>query len=417
MTMRSRFLLGPLLALASLLGWPQQVGQARPVAIPVAQACAGVHQDVSRPLPDLGAAEYVRMDGQATGYLGGLYPDGSNVPPPAHAAAGLEAAAQIVPLSADGDPDPIAGRIVMISVGMSNTRIEFQAFIDLGYRDPDINPFLTIVNASQGGQTADLWVDPVASTWVEVDARLRQAGVTPMQVQVVWVKQTLPHGGDFPGKARRLQAALGDIVRNLKARYPNVRIVFLSSRTRSYLYDIGISPEPTAFETGFAVRWLIEDQINGDPSLNFDPGKGEVVAPFLAWGPYLWIDGMNPRSDALVWTPEDLIQDCTHPSPSGEVKVANLLMSFFKTDRLATGWFLARSAQPSPEPTQVPTEASTPRPARTTSPTPRPTATVSPRIIDDPTPGTRSAGTALIGGGVMVFALVAGHLLQRARRG
>jgi hypothetical protein len=63
-----------------------------------------------------------------------------------------------------------------------------------------------------------------------------------------------------------------------------------------------------------------------------------VVAPYLSWGPYLWIDGENPRSDGRTWLASDLLQDCTHPSPTGIQKVVDMLMQFFKTDS-TTNWF------------------------------------------------------------------------------
>ncbi|HET7011186.1 MAG TPA: hypothetical protein VFI11_10455 [Anaerolineales bacterium] len=373
------------------------------------EVCAGVHRDVSLPLPQLEAAEYIRMDGRATGYVGGLYPNGSNVPSAAHAAAALEAAARITPLNSQGDPDPSGGRIVLISVGMSNAQMEFQGFMDLGHGDPEINPSLTITNGALSGQTADRWVNSEALAWTELDARLERAEVTHLQVQVAWVKQTLLGGGDFPDKARELQAALGDIVRNLKSRFPNLRIAFLSSRTRSFLYDRGISPEPVAFETGFAVRWLIEEQINGEAELNFDPERGEVVAPVLVWGPYLWVDGMNPRPDGLIWTPEDLTEDCTHPSPGGREKVAGLLMAFFKTDPLAAGWFLAARAQPSFEPPSTPTEAATARPTAAASPTAHPAAT-RPASTDGDDPSSVATVAALL-----AILLVGGYLWIRSR--
>jgi hypothetical protein len=85
---------------------------------------------------------------------------------------------------------------------------------------------------------------------------------------------------------------------------------------------------------------LIEAQINGDPELNYNPALGPVVAPYLSWGPYLWIDGTNPRSDGMVWTQDDLGNDCVHPSASGNAKVAAQLLAFFKSDSTTQSWFL-----------------------------------------------------------------------------
>jgi len=311
-----------------------------------AGACPGQHRDVSLPLTDLGPANYRRMDGQTTEFTGGLYPDGSNVRPPVHEAAGQALAAHIVPRGPDGTEDSANGRIVLISLGMSNTQSEFQNLMDRTHRNPEVNPQLVLVNGALGGQTADRWIDSNARAWQEAELRLTQQGVTPLQVQAAWVKQTLARGGPFPAKALELQADLLAIVHNLHDRYPNLKIVFLSSRTRSYLYDRGLSPEPAAFETGFSVKWLIQAQIEGDPALNFDPGSGPVVAPFLTWGPYLWIDGENPRSDGMTWTAQDLAEDCTHPSSEGNDKVGEMLLAFFLNDTLAAGWFGAAGSGP-----------------------------------------------------------------------
>jgi hypothetical protein len=157
---------------------------------------------------------------------------------------------------------------------------------------------------------------------------------------VAWIKQTVTRGGNFPDRAKELQGYLTTIVQQLKTRYPNLKLVYLSSRTRSYTYERGLSPEPVAFETGFAVKWLIEQQINDDSALNFDPAKGDVLAPYLSWGPYLWIDGENVRSDGRVWLAEDMAEDCTHPSASGNQKVAEMLYEFFMTDS-TSAWFRA----------------------------------------------------------------------------
>jgi len=318
-----------------------------------ATACTGTFTSVSQPLNDLGANEYVRLGDGPTGFTGGLYSGGTNARPETHEASGVALAQQVTPLDVIGNPDP-AGKIAMISVGMSNSAAEFREFIRLAEVDPEVNPQLVIVNGAQPGQTADAWVDPNAATWQTVDSRLTEAGVTTQQVQIAWVKQTLTGAGDFPAKAQTLQTDLEVIARNLKSRYPNLKLAYYSSRTRSYTYWNGLSPEPVAFETGFAVKWMIEQQINGDADLNFDPASGPVMAPFLSWGPYLWIDGTNPRSDGLTWPQADLVQDCTHPSDSGELKVANQLLAYFKNDTTASPWFLTNTASsPDTSPEQV----------------------------------------------------------------
>lgn len=311
------------------------------------ESCQGQFISVSKPLTDLGQEEYVRLDSGPTGFTGGLYPDGANVRPPAHNAAGLSIAGQITPLDASGKPDPVNGKIVLISIGMSNASMEFTNFRRLANADQAINPKLIIVNGAQGGQTSNKWIDPEAETWSNLLDRLEKARVTAEQVQVAWVKQAQKGAGDFPEKSLSLQNDLEEIARNLKSKFPNIKIAYHSSRTRSYRYWQGLSPEPTAFETGFAVKWMIEKQINGDPSLNFDPDLGSVVAPYLSWGPYLWIDGMNPRSDGLTWPQEDLAKDCIHPALSARQKVAEQLLSFFKSDETASPWFLG-SPEPSP---------------------------------------------------------------------
>ena len=54
----------------------------------------------------------------------------------------------------------------------------------------------------------------------------------------------------------------------------------------------------------------------------------------------MWTDGMRGRADGLVWNREDCGPDGTHPAPSGQRKVAELLLQFFKTDETAKVWFL-----------------------------------------------------------------------------
>jgi hypothetical protein len=288
------------------------------------------------PLTDLAAGDY-------KGEPGGLYPEKRNTPPAGHAAAGLKLARTIVPLNASGEP-AAGGKIVLLSVGMSNATQEFQAFQRLAAKDASLNPRLVIVDGAQGGQTASVTAQPDANYWTVNAARLKSAGVTAAQVQAVWIKQANARPtAAFPTEARKLQADLAATLHNLHAKFPNLKIAYLSSRTYGGYATTTLNPEPHAYETGFAVKWLIADQIAGKTELQYAGGRDEVRAPWIAWGPYLWTDGTKGRADGLVWQADDCRQDGTHPSESGQRKVAELLLRFLKTEPTAKPWFLKTS--------------------------------------------------------------------------
>ncbi len=93
------------------------------------------------------------------------------------------------------------------------------------------------------------------------------------------------------------------------------------------------------------MKWLLEGQIAGEDTLNYDVGQGAVVAPWLAWGPYLWADGLNPREgDGLTWECADFSTDGTHPATGARVKVSNMLLEFFRTDGTAQPWYVSSTA-------------------------------------------------------------------------
>jgi hypothetical protein len=144
----------------------------------------------------------------------------------------------------------------------------------------------------------------------------------------------------FPADAEAYRDQLAVVVRNAMDLYPNLQVAYLSSREYGGYNTSGRpSPEPLAYENGFGVKWLIGDQIAGDMSLNPDARRGSVEAPWLAWGPYLWADGLNPRRDGLVWECGDFRSDGTHPSSDGAAKVATSLIDFFTETQTAAPWF------------------------------------------------------------------------------
>lgn len=315
------------------------------------------------PLNDLGSGTYL-------GFEGGLYPEGSNSMPAKHAEEGLERARAIQPLNRDGQAHP-DGRYVFLSIGMSNTSMEFcralglhhdtdgvtcepYSFMGLSSSDSSVNHAdLFLLNGARGGQVAERWSSPTAEIYDRIrDELLIQHNLSESQVQVIWLKVANGDVGDDPSlpsdqaDAYVLLSYLGDVVRALKVRYPNLQQVFLSSRIYAGYATRDLSPEPYAYESGFAVKWLIEaqiEQMEGDGEL-IDPRAGDLnydtVAPWVAWGPYTWADGTSPRSDGLVWQQQDFGNDGTHPSVYGREKVAHMLLQFFKNSPLTRCWFL-----------------------------------------------------------------------------
>ena len=279
------------------------------------------------------------------GYQGGLYPNGSNYKPTDHGNAGMVLASQHVkPLDTNGNYDPVNGKIVLLSIGMSNTSQEFTRFMQIANTSGILNPKLQIVNGAQGGQHINIIIDSTAQFWTNVETRLRQNGVSVNQVQVIWFKQAEANVTDttFPGYANSLKAKLKTALNIIQNKYSNVKLCYVSSRIYAGYATTNLNPEPIAYYSGWSVKWLIEDQINGDTLINY--WGNNPKSPWLAWGPYIWADGLVPRLDGLIWRcPIDYANDGVHPSDSGRNKVGNMLFNFFSTDSTSRVWFLDNS--------------------------------------------------------------------------
>jgi hypothetical protein len=290
------------------------------------------------PLTDLGTGKY-------QGYEGGLYPGGKNERPQEHEAAGLGLAKEVTPRDADGEPNP-DGKIVLLSIGMSNTSQASQGFAKRLASFAERNPRLVFVNGAQGGMTAFRIQNPEdggsgTQYWSAVDKALKNAGVTREQVQVIWIKQADagPSQG-FPAYAKTLQSELAKIVQLLPLRFPNVKLCYLSSRTYGGFATTKLNPEPYAYESGFSVKWLIEQQLSGDKALNYDPARGKAMAPWLSWGPELWANGAKKNRAGVNYEVGDFAKDGTHHSAAGMEKLGRHLLDFFRSDATTRTWFL-----------------------------------------------------------------------------
>ena len=303
------------------------------------------------PLTDMGDSTYF-------GFPGGLY-SGGNVMPQAHADAGRAFAAAVEPLDTNGDPDP-DGKYVLLDIGHSNTELVFcdagaldmillcpsYSFTGQAMADPDVDKTnLALVRGGCCGGEASLMQSPGDGDYERLLTRLSIEGLSEQQVQVVWaqlgaaVPITLPQRD---AGAHRMVRWMGNVMGAFRSRYPNLRLVFFTSDVFGGYAD----REPVHYEYGFAMKWLIQAQIdqmaNGGTIVDVRAGdlNYNTAVPWIAWGPYLWADGVNARSDGILWGREDY-DDPVHLDPGGVKKAAGLLLTFFKTSPQARCWFVA----------------------------------------------------------------------------
>ena len=281
-----------------------------------------------------------------TGMMGGLYPNGLNDLPTAHKEAGLDMAAQVQCLDQNGNTNDANGKVVWLSIGMSNTTQETAEFITLANDFRGKNPALTLVNGAVGGMTASTISNPTDPDykvyWDSVSIRLARANVSEEQVQIIWLKEANAVQNSSPWSYYdSLYVQYKRILNDLKIRFPNVKLCYLSSRISGRYASINLNPEPYSYLQGWVIKQLIEDQINGDPELTYR--GSESNSPWLSWGIYMWSNGDIPQEsnpNVFFECPIDFADDGTHPSTEGSIKVGELLLDFFSTDITTSSWFM-----------------------------------------------------------------------------
>lgn len=302
------------------------------------------------PINDLGRRTY-------RGAQGGLFPGGLNTEPADHAAAGIAHANAVQPLAVNGTTNG-AGRYVLMSVGGTDASAAWcspsssppcngWSFTGRAVSDPAVNhSTLVIVNGAIPGADFHDWISASHSNYNRIrDTRLAPLGLSENQVQAIWI--TLRDSAtNFSIRASQSDAGLqidhlAGTVRALKSRYPNLQLVFVSSRVYG-----GYSPngEVPAYEWGFVVKWVIEmdiDRTRGEAG-STDAGtiRNSAARPWISWGPYPWARGSEARSDGLAWPRGDFDSSGVKLSRSGEARLAGLLVDFFKGSPYTRCWFL-----------------------------------------------------------------------------
>ena len=199
------------------------------------------------------------------------------------------------------------------------------------------NPQVELVNGATQSWDAKRIVRNQSQYVGILNSDLAISGVTADQVQAVWLFDAIgQEKNSFPTDSLDLESDFNTIIAMLTANFPNLRLVYLSSREYA---GYSVTPsEPYAYEGGFAVQWTVAQKIADDPT----------ALPYVQWGPFLWADGTVPRSDGLVWLCSDFDSDGDHPSVTGQQKGASMLESFLTTDPTAGTWVDAPVSSPAP---------------------------------------------------------------------
>jgi hypothetical protein len=286
------------------------------------------------PINDLATGTFMR-------YEGGLYPNGTNTPSGRYARDLLSACQLVVPIDTFGQSSS-SGSIVFISLGGSTSGHLFDSLKEKTSRNPKTNPYLRLLKCSNGFGSASLnsIINPNDPYWDHVAQVINGSQSSYRQVQIAYLEtDDSSVKVNFPQRPMMVKSELEACFRTLKNEFPNIKLVYLLGRTRTFEYDTitqkRFNREPAPYYFGWAAKWAIEDQINGVAGTEY---KGiKPVSPLITWGWYEWGND-TPRQDGFSWTQQDT-RDGLHATPAGEDTLSTRFQNFLLTDRGASIWY------------------------------------------------------------------------------
>jgi len=280
---------------------------------------------------------------QFYGFTGGLYANGSNIRPENHRTAVVEKVRTIKPLNKEGNEEG-NGNIIMIGVGASNPRTEFDEFIKHCENLPNKNPNLVLINTCIGGQGIQKMNDVNDNYWNQAKKTISDNNYNEKQVQIAWIETENTQSADtvFPRAAISLMNEYQKLLVTLKIHFPNLKLCYVSARG----YSGWISGEQTVgkgllyprdYYNGWALRFLIDSVISDKGNFRYSGDNAPI--PLTTWGSYLWTDGSEMRKDGFsLDCDNDIGADGLHLSAAGEQKMGTLIFETFLADESSQNW-------------------------------------------------------------------------------
>jgi len=291
---------------------------------------------VSTPLNDLGRNKF--MDS-----VGGLYPGGINKPSDMYAQDLRKFNDSIIPIDTFGKPSP-SGYILFLSLGGSTGGHNMQELRLKTIGNPATNPKLKLLNGNNGSGEASLNSIAKANApyWSHVSNTLTATKSSYRQVQVIYLEtEDSSVNTNWPGRPIEVKLMLESALRNIKVKFPNIKIVYVLGRTRTFNVAAIWNREPCPYYFGWACKWAIQDQINGTPDTRYKGKK--AVAPMLAWGFYQWADSLPRKTDGFYWRSTETA-DGLHANEAGQDTLATRFQNFLLSDKYASTWYANRSS-------------------------------------------------------------------------
>ena len=290
---------------------------------------------VQIPLNDLGTSTFY-------GFMGGLYPGGVNNPSGAYGYDLNRACKLIEPLDTFGNPSP-NGKIVFISLGGSTSGHNMELLKTKTAGNPLTNPQLLLLKCSNGKRSASLnsQMNPNDEYWDHVTQIITGgANSSYRQVQVIYLEadDSSKNNIAFPQRAVKVKEDLQECLRLYKKKFPNVKIVYVLGRTRTFGNQILYNREPSPYYFGWGCKWAIEDQINGVPGTEYKGKK--PVSPMITWGFYQWADSLPRKTDDFYWRQSET-KDGLHANDVGQDTLTTRFQNFLLTDKHASIWYAA----------------------------------------------------------------------------
>lgn len=280
------------------------------------------------------------------GFSGGLYGNGSNIPPTDHAMAVESAVQSLRRLNANGTPDN-NGKIVMIGVGASNPRTEFDEFIRNYASYSDKNSSLVLINTCIGGQGIQKMNVQTDNYWKQAQKIIEDSNYTKQQVQIAWIETENTQQADtvFPRAPLSLAKEYQQLLATLRKEFPQLKLCYLSARgyagwvSNNQTVGKGLL-FPRDYYNGWAIRFLLDSIMTNKGDYAY-AGKDAVI-PLATWGSYLWSNGEQKRKDGFSLDCEtDIGPDGLHLTAAGERKMGYLLFDSFMANTSAKSWFTA----------------------------------------------------------------------------